>query len=253
MATNWSALSARDWTATATFALAIVTVWMGWLSKRGLDAEERREKSRRMPFVVFEFSDVEGHENLGAVGFRHLESKPQPELLISGRLRNVGNSLALGLRLDIYHFLSSDGPPVHEIAGLPISDAIPPGGTLEWSRSIGLKDLAVNGFYRSGIGGLFAVNPNCRHYHFHVVFSYKNADGEKFSSIYFMTKLIRAREFTGNEMTFAGMVSDKYDPERQFPKEWRAEIRDMERAQTNALKSLGERPAPTDAGHWIEQ
>lgn len=232
----WSVLGAWDWTATATFALAAVTVWMGWLSKRGLDAEERREKSRRTPFVVFEFSDLEGHENLGAVGFRHLQSKPQPELFISGRLRNVGNALALTVRLDIYHFLSSDGPPVHEIADIPIADAIPPAGTLEWSRSIGLEDLAVKGIYRSGISGLFSVNTTYKHYHFHVVFSYKNADGEDLCSLYYMSKVIKGRKFEGNQMAFGGAVSHKCDPEGLFPKEWRAEIRDVESAEADAIE-----------------
>ena len=247
----WSALRAWDWTASATFALAIVTVWMCWLSKRGLEAEERREKSRRTPFVVFEFSDVEGHENLGAVGFRHLQSKLQPELLISGRLRNVGNAPALTLRLDIYHYLSSDGPPVHEIADIPVTDAIPPGGTLDWKRSIGLQNLAVNGIYRSGVSGLFSVDLNCKYYHFHMALSYKNPDGEEFNSIYYMSKVIKAGKFEGNQMTFGGMISQSYDPERLFPREWRAEIRNRESAQADALKSLSATPSSVD--RWADQ
>ena len=235
-------MSTWDWTAIGTVASAVVTAvlagatfWMAFLTrrmaaatsemasitKRGLDAEEQREKSRRTPFLVFEFSDQPEHENLGAVGFRHLQSKL--ELLVSGTIRNVGNTLAVGVKLDIFHFMSADGPPVHEISNIHIADAIPPGGASSWSRTIGLKDLAVDGVYQSGINGLFSANANNKYSHFHVVFSCKNADGEDFSSIYCLEKIIKANTFFGNQMSFVG-ASDKYDPIKQFPQHWRHEI-----------------------------
>jgi len=248
-------MSAWNWTAIGTVASAIVTAllavatfWMAFLTrrmaaatsemasitKRGLDAEEQREKSRRTPFLIFDFSDGPDHENLGAVGFRHLQSKL--ELLISGTIRNVGNTLAVNIKLDIFHFMSSDGPPVHEISDIHVADAMPAGGVSLWNQAIGIKDLAVNGVYRSGISGLFPGNANGRYNHFHVVFSCKNADGEDFCSIYCMEKIIKGNEFLGNRMSFVG-ASDKYDLIKEFPQNWRDEIRDVRWDQTASLPS----------------
>ncbi len=226
-----------NWTAVGTVASAIATVGLAWatfrmvrLSKRGLDAEERREKSRRTPFLVFDFSDDPDHENLGAVGFRYLQSTL--ELFISGTIRNVGNTVAVDIRLDIFHFMGSNANPAHEISGIPIADAIPAGGLSQWSRTIGNADLVVEGtYYRSGINGLFSVDANCKYYHFHIVFSCRNADGENFCSIYCAEKLVKGNEFKGNRMKLVG-TSDKYDPVKQFPKEWRDDFQDIEALKT---------------------
>jgi hypothetical protein len=222
-------MSHWDWTAVGTVAsaiataiLAVVTVRMASLSKRGLDAEERREKSRRTPFLIFDFSDGGDHENLGAIGFRHLQSKN--ELLVSGTIRNVGNTLAVDVRLDIFQYLASDAPPVHEISAIPLGDALPAGGSSQWSRMIGITDLIIEGpYYKSGILGLFSRDTNNKYNHFHVVFSCRNADGESFCSIYCVEKIIKGNEFKGNQMRFVS-TSDKYDPGKQFPDEWHDEI-----------------------------
>ncbi|HXW72340.1 MAG TPA: hypothetical protein VEK34_12995 [Methylocella sp.] len=115
----------------------------------------RRHKAERTPILDFEFSDLPEHENLGAVGFRHIQSKL--ELLISGTIRNVGPALATDTKLDIYHFRSSEVPPVHEIAGIRIADALQPNESLQWSKAIGLTDLTVDGpYYKSGSTGIFS-------------------------------------------------------------------------------------------------
>jgi hypothetical protein len=213
-----SLLAKWDWaaaSAVATLVLAGVTVWMAWLSKVGLDAEERREKSRRTPFLIFDFSDIGDHENLGAIGFRFLQSKL--ELLVSGAIRNVGNTTAVDIKLDIFHFIGRNADPVHEICGISVADALPAGGYSEWVKKIGNADLVVNGpYYRSGINGLFSMsvidNP------FHVVFSCKNSDGEDFCSIYCMERVVEGSAVTGNRMKFIG-ISEKYDAAKQFAKQ----------------------------------
>lgn len=228
---DWKQISslATALSALATFAMAFLT-WrmakatsdMASTSKCGLDSEERREKSRRTPFLLFDFSDSPEHEGLGAAGFRHLQSKV--ELLVSGTIRNVGNTLAVNIELDIFHYIGSNSAPVHEICKIHVADALPAGGFSLWSRTIGNLDLTVEGtYYRSGVHGLFACDTNNKYNHFHVVFSCKNADGEDFCSIYCVEKIIRGSEFRGNQMKFVG-TSDKYDPTKQLPHEWRDEI-----------------------------
>jgi hypothetical protein len=97
----------------AAAAGSLVTYLVTYLLSR------RREKAERTPRLLFEFSDLPEHENLGAVGFRNLQSKL--ELLISGTIRNVGTALAIDIKLDIYHFRSSKALPVHEISGIHVS------------------------------------------------------------------------------------------------------------------------------------
>jgi hypothetical protein len=93
------------------------------------------------------------------------------ELLISGTIRNVGPALATDIKLDIYHFRSSKAPPVHEIAGIRIADALPPSESLQWSKSIRLADLTVDGaYYKSGSTGVFSDDTSSKHYPHHVVF-----------------------------------------------------------------------------------
>jgi hypothetical protein len=112
----------------------------------------RQRRIDRTPALLFEFADLTEHENLGAVGFRHIQSKL--ELLISGRLRNVGPVLARDIRLDIYHFQSSKPQPTHEIANIHIADALEPGASFAWSKSIRPADLTVRGpYYKSGSTG----------------------------------------------------------------------------------------------------
>lgn len=182
----------------------------------------RQRRIDRTPVLLFEFADLAEHENLGAVGFRHIQNKT--ELLISGTLRNAGPALARDIRLDIYHFQSSDLPPTHEIANIHVADALEPGASLPWVRFIRLADLTVDGpYYKSGSTGVFLDHGNFRHYHYHVVFSCKNAHGETASSIYCCAKIIENNVFQGNKMMFVRQVGT-YEPKAEFPAEWRSEI-----------------------------
>ena len=129
-----------------------------------------QRKAERTPILRFEFFDLPEHENLGAIGFRHMQNSL--ELLVSGAIRNVGPVAATEVRLDIYHFMSARTPAVHEISGIRVADALQPGESLRWSKSIGLADLTVDGpYYKSGSTGIFADYAAGRHYHYHVVFS----------------------------------------------------------------------------------
>jgi len=199
---------------------AVVTAIVGSLVTYLLS--RRREKAERTPHLLFEFSDLPEHENLGAVGFRNLQSKL--ELLISGTIRNVGTVLARDIKLDIYHFRSSKMPPVHEISGIHVLDALQKGEALQWSKSIRLADLTVDGpNYISGTTGIFSDDTSTKHYHYHVVFSCKNPLGEEFSTIYCMEKTVENNVFKGNKMVLIRQLG-KYEPMAQFPAEWRAEI-----------------------------
>lgn len=183
----------------------------------------RRDKAKITPHLVFGFSDLPEHENLGAVGFRNLQSKL--ELLISGTIRNVGTALAIDIKLDIYHFRSSKAPPVHEISGIHVSEALQIGESLQWSKSIRLADLTVDApYYKSGTIGVFSDATGTRYYHYHVVFSCKNQLGEEFSTIYCMEKTVENNVFKGNKMVFIRQLG-KYKPMAQFPAEWRDEIK----------------------------
>ncbi|MGA7383429.1 MAG: hypothetical protein WBW81_01635, partial [Methylocella sp.] len=179
----------------------------------------RREKAERTPHLLFEFSDLPEHENLGAVGFRNLQSKL--ERLISGTIRNVGTALAIDIKLDIYHFRSSKAPPLHEISGIHVSEALQKGEALQWSKSIRLADLTIDGpNYKSGTIGVFSDDKCAKYYHFHVVFSCKNPLGEEFSTIYCMEKTVENNVFKGNKIVFIRQL-EKYEPMAQFPAEWR--------------------------------
>ena len=183
-----------------------------------------QRKAARTPAVRIEFADEPRHENLGAVGFRHLCN--EFALRISGMLRNGGTVSALGLRLDIYHYQSSKARPTHEIIGLPVADMLPPGEAVPWSRTITLNDVTVDhpkGYYMSGHTGIFRDDPNNQYYHYHVVFSWMNAYGEEACAIYGMEKIIEGQKFEGNRMVFIRQ-SATYDPRKQFPREWRDEI-----------------------------
>src|SRR5271166_114408 len=204
---------------------AAVTALVTYLLSR------RREKAERTPHLLFEFSDLPEHENLGAVGFRNLQSKL--ELLISGTIRNVGTALAIDIKLDIYHFRSSKAPPVHEISSIHVSDALQKDEALPWSKSIRLADLTVDGnSYKSGTIGIFSDEMNTRYYHFHVVFSCKNPRGEEFSTIYCMEKIVENNVFKGNKMVFNRQLG-KYEQMAHFPAEWRAARRAKERRRRN--------------------
>ncbi|MCW3475716.1 hypothetical protein [Limobrevibacterium gyesilva] len=182
----------------------------------------RQRRIDRTPVLLFDFADLAEHENLGAVGFRNIESKL--ELLISGTLRKVGLVLARDIRLDIYHFQSSRPQPTHEIANIHIADALEPGASLSWSKSVRLADLTVDGpYYKSGSTGVFRDDGNFRYYHYHVVFSCKNVQGEISSSIYGTEKIIENDTFEGNKMLVVRQVGG-YKPEAEFPAEWRSEI-----------------------------
>jgi hypothetical protein len=153
-------------------------------------------KQERTPILQFEFSDLPQHEELGAVGFRHIQR--ELELLISGTIRNVGPTLAIDIKLDIYHFKSTTVPPVHEIAGIRIADTLQPDESLQWSKSIRLADLTVDGaHYKSGPTGVFLDDISSKHYHHHVVFSCKNTQGEESSAIYCMEKIVENNAFKG--------------------------------------------------------
>jgi hypothetical protein len=182
----------------------------------------RYRKAAPTPVLRFDFADLAEHENLGAEGFRHIQSKT--ELLISGTLRNLGPVLATDVALDLYHFRSANGLPVHEIAGIRVADAIAAGEALAWSKAIRLADLTVDGrYYRSGTTGVFSDDTRSKYYHFHVVFTWKNALGEPFSTLYAMEKVVENNTFKRNKMVFIRQLG-KYKPKANFPTEWRHEI-----------------------------
>lgn len=205
----------------------------------------RQQKADRSPYLLFEFADPSEHENLGAVGFRNISSKL--ELLISGTIRNAGSALATEIKLDIYHFRSSSGPPIHEIARIRVADALPAGQAVAWTRSIRLTDLTVEGpehrpgtgpTYKSGPTGVFLDDASGRYYHYHVVFSCKNTLGEEFSAVYGMEKIIENKVFKGNRMVLIRQLG-KYDPVAQFPAEWRDEIAAEESALKHFIAAQG--------------
>ncbi len=182
----------------------------------------RCRKAARTPVLRFEFADLAERENLGAEGFRHIQSKP--ELLISGMLHNLGPVLATDVALDLNHFRGAYGPPVHEIAGIRVADAIAAGEILPWSKAIRLTDLTVDGrYYRSGTTGVFLDDTRSKYYYFHVVFTWKNALGEPFSALYAMEKVVEHDTFKGNKMVFIRQLG-KYKPKANFSAEWRHEI-----------------------------
>lgn len=198
----------------------------------------RQRRINRTPILLFEFADLAEHENLGAVGFRNIESKL--ELLISGTLRNVGPVLARDIRLDIYHFQSSRPQPTHEIADIQIADALEPDASLSWSKSVRLADLTVKGpHYKSGSTGVFRDDSNYRYYHYHVVFSCKNAQGETSSSIYGGEKIIENNIFQGNKMVFVRQVGT-YKPKAEFPDEWRSDIDAKQRSMKHLSPPVSE-------------
>ena len=187
----------------------------------------RQRKADRTPLLRFGFSDRCEHEGLGAVGFRHLQSKL--ELLIGGNLQNIGLASAMDIKLDIFHFLSRKGP-VHEIRAIPVAEVLRPGESVRWIRSIGLADITVDdprGYYQSGPTGVFRDNTNSQYYHFHVVFSCRNMRGDACSAIYCMEQIVENASFKGNRMMFMQQVG-KYRPQAQFRAEWRREIKERE-------------------------
>lgn len=182
----------------------------------------RQRRIDRTPVLRFEFADRAEHEHLGAIGFRHIQSKN--ELLISGTLRNAGPVLARDIMLDIYHFQSGTLPPTHEIASIRVTDALAPHAALHWERAIRSADLTTDDtHYKSGSTGVFRDDGNFLYHHYHVVFSCKNADGETTSSIYYCRKIIENGKFQGNEMVFVRQVG-RYEPKEEFPAEWLSEI-----------------------------
>ncbi|WP_234729985.1 hypothetical protein [Acidocella facilis] len=210
----------------------------------------RQQKAERTPHLLFEFADLSEHENLGAVGFRNIASKL--ELLISGTIRNAGTALATGIRLDIYHFQNSAAPPVHEIAGIQVADALRAGEAATWNKSIRLADITVEGpeyqpgtgpIYKSGPTGVFSGDTSSKYYHHHVVFSCKNLLGEEFSTVYCTEKVIENKTFKGNKMVLFGQFG-KYNPMVHFPKEWREEIAAKESAFKNFMATQGSPSAP---------
>jgi hypothetical protein len=182
----------------------------------------RQQKAATTPVLRFDFADLGEHENLGPVGFRHLQSRM--ELLISGILRNAGAALATDIKLDIYHFRLGASCPVHEIAAIRVADALQPDETLSWCRSIGLADITINGpNYVSGPTGIFSDNTRSKYYHFHVVFSWRNVQGDLFSAIYAMEQVVVNNTLKGNRMVFIRQTG-KYDSKANFLPEWRQEI-----------------------------
>jgi hypothetical protein len=188
-----------------------------------------QRRAARMPAVRLEFADIADHQSLGTVGFRHMWN--EFALRVSGTLRNGGTVPALDLRFDIYHYQNSKARPTHEIVGIPVVDMLRPGEAVPWDRTITLADVTVghpNGYYRSGHTGIFRDDFNYRYYHFHVVLSWRSAYGERACAIYGMEKVIEGATFKGNKMVFIDQATT-YDPRRQFPREWREEIKANER------------------------
>ncbi len=220
---NWTAAEAIGTIASAvvTMGLAGATFWMAYISKQGLDAEERREKSRRTPFLLFDFADVPNPENQGPVGFRHIQNKQ--ELLVSGTMKNVGNALALDVKLDIFSFWTDDSISRHELIGISVADAIPPGGGTQWVKSIGMNEFSKQSdFVQQGVAGLFASATD-KLFPFHVVFSCNNIEHEVFSSIYCVEYVTKGGSIAGTRMVFKRAIG-KYDPNKEFPPEWRAKF-----------------------------
>lgn len=199
-----------------------------------------QQKAARIPPVRIEFADIPAQDGQGGpVGFRNLWN--EFALRVSGTLQNGGSVPALGLRLDIYHYQTSKARPTHEIIGVPVADMLQPGKELPWSRTITLDDVTVDhpqGYYQSGHIGFFNDGLSYQHYHFHVVFSWTNPYGEKACAIYGMENVIDGAIFKGTRMVFVGQAR-AYDPRKQFPREWRDEIKAKERS----LKRLMAAPA----------
>ncbi len=220
---NWTAAEAIGTIASAvvTTGLAVATVWMAYISKQGLDAEESREKSRRTPFLLFDFADVPEHENQGPIGFRHIQNKQ--ELLVSGTMKNVGNALALDVKLDIFSFWIDGSTSTNALVGISVADAVPPGGGAQWVKSIGMSEFSrQNDFLQQGVAGLFASATD-KFFPFHVVFYCKNIENEIFSSIYCVEYASKDGSIPGTRMVFKRAIG-KYEPNYEFPREWQAEF-----------------------------
>jgi hypothetical protein len=187
---------------------------------------KRLRKSGQSPIMRFDFLDLVDHEDLGAPGFRHIQSKT--ELSVSGRIQNVGAVPLFDIKLNVYHYQSSRPQPTHEIVDIDVGDVLQPGKSFEWSKSLSQRDLTVAGIYfKSGTTGIFTENWINRYNHFHVVFSCRNVHSETSSVVYTMEKIIEDNSFKGNRMVFIKQV-EKYHPRRMFPTEWRDEIKARE-------------------------
>jgi hypothetical protein len=198
---NWSVMAAMiDWGAVAGAGTAVGTLALaasGFVTIRRTSATEER---RHTPLVTFDFYDVGAHENLGAAGFRCLEEHREypylnhAALRLSGKLRNISASPAVDCRLDIY--VDWQPEPVHEIRSIRLHDGLGAADTVEIARLITLEDVDTRGapYFQVGIHGLFAqfpVSPG-QEYPFAVVFSYKNAFGAPYFSVYKMRLDVRS-------------------------------------------------------------
>lgn len=213
-------------------AMPILTAVAGAVAGSSLSYLLSRSQRRaaRTPAVRIEFADIPPHEGRdGPVGFRNLWN--ESALRVSCILRNGGSTPALGLCLDIYHYQTSKARPTHEIIGIPVADMLSPGKELPWSRNLTLSDVTVDhpqGYYRSGYIGFFGDGLSYQSYHFHVVFSWTNPYGERACAIYGMENVIEGATFKGTRMIFVGQATT-YNPRKQFPCEWREEIKAKER------------------------
>ncbi|MDA8118911.1 MAG: hypothetical protein M0Z85_02415 [Gammaproteobacteria bacterium] len=180
-------------TAVSTLALAVSS----FVTIRRTSAAEGR---RHTPLVTFDFYDAGVHENLGAPGFRCLEElREYPHLnhtalRLSGKLRNISASPAIDCQLDIY--VDWQPEPVHEIRNIRLHDGMSAADTVEIVRLITLEDVDTRGepYFQVGIHGLFAQFPVSlgQEYPFAVVFSYKNAFGAPYFSVYKMRLYVRS-------------------------------------------------------------
>ena len=197
----WDAL-----TSIGTFALAIATFWM-------IKADAEKEKWRYTPLVTFDFYDIGAHENIGAPGFRNIAStSPHPTLQISGVIRNISETPAVDCKLDIYFYGTSKAQPVNEIHAISLHGGLGSGEYVEIQKSIAINDLDTHGsqYFTVGIAGLFSPSVSSgSEYPFDIVFSYKNALGDSFFTVY----VIKLDGFIGKSkptMIFKGRFVGTY-------------------------------------------
>ncbi len=172
-------------TGIGTLTLAVATFWM-------IINDRAKEKRQYTPLITFDFYDIASHENIGAPGFRNIAStSPHPTLLINGAIRNISETSAVDCKLDIFYYNApgSGVPPVNEIHAINLHSGLGSGEHVEVQKAITINDLNTQGskYFSVGISGLFSASvPFGSEYPFEIVFSFKNAFGDPFFTVYAM-------------------------------------------------------------------
>ena len=151
------ALSSHAWISLT----GVGTLAMAWTAYLNIRRDSKKESRKYTPLMTFDFHDTPDaqHENLGAPGFRHIQSHPKHSaLLVSGTLRNISGTPSVDCKFDIYHCSESLENAVHEISGVTLHSGLGSGENVELSKLITLDDIDTHGstYFSVGIVSLFS-------------------------------------------------------------------------------------------------